>query len=140
MDRSPAEVMATLLDEDRFYLCSERTMDRVQGAPKVPVQERFGRSAPIPSTRSPSSMATAPNQVWSWDAHAAARHGLKKWTAITTSTSSWTISSPLRRGLDGGGLRENSATGRPVDFQQSCLKHGVQPRCPDPALRIGELQ
>ena len=38
MDRSPAEVVATLLDEE-VYLCSERTMYRVL-AFEVPVQER----------------------------------------------------------------------------------------------------
>ena len=38
MDRSPAEVVATLLDEE-VYLCSERTMYRVL-ASEVPVQER----------------------------------------------------------------------------------------------------
>ena len=51
VDRSPAEVVATLLDEE-VYLCSERTMYRVW-----PPRCRFrnaGRSAPIPSTRSPS--------------------------------------------------------------------------------------
>ena len=51
VDRSPAEVVATLLDEE-VYLCSERTMYRVL-ASEVPVQNA-GRSAPIPSTRSPS--------------------------------------------------------------------------------------
>ena len=38
VDRSPAEVVATLLDEE-VYLCSERTMYRVL-ASEVPVQER----------------------------------------------------------------------------------------------------
>ena len=38
VDRSPAEVVATLLDED-VYLCSERTMYRVL-ASQVPVRER----------------------------------------------------------------------------------------------------
>ena len=56
-------------------------------------------------------MATAP-QVWSW-----ASSG-----AITTSTSSWTSTS-WAMVAD----RENSAlAGRLI--QQSCLKHGVQPR------------
>lgn len=38
VDRSPAEVVATLLDEGA-YLCSERTMYRVL-ASRAPVQER----------------------------------------------------------------------------------------------------
>ena len=34
VDRSPAEVVATLLDEDQ-YLCAERTMYRCQSQPKI---------------------------------------------------------------------------------------------------------
>ena len=52
VDRSPAEVVATLLDED-VYLCSERTMYRVSGL-RGAGSGNAGRSAPIPSTRSPS--------------------------------------------------------------------------------------
>ena len=61
MDRSPAEVVATLLDED-VYLCSERTMYRVL-ASQVPVRERRAqRSHPY---QKPELMATGPGQVWS---------------------------------------------------------------------------
>ena len=45
VDRSPAEVVATLLDED-VYLCSERTMYRVL-ASQVPVRERRAQRSPI---------------------------------------------------------------------------------------------
>ena len=55
VDQSPAEVHATLLEE-QTYLGSVRTM--------------CGNGAPRPGTRcipNPSSWATGPNQVWSWD-------------------------------------------------------------------------
>ena len=66
VDRSPAEVVATLLDEE-VYLCSERTMYRVL-ASEVPVQERRAQRT-HPEYKKPELMATAPNQVWS------AKHG-----------------------------------------------------------------
>ena len=61
MDRSPAEVVATLLDEE-VYLCSERTMYRVL-ASEVPVQERRAQRT-HPEYKKPELMATAPNQVY----------------------------------------------------------------------------
>ena len=60
VDRSPAEVVATLLDEE-VYLCSERP--RVL-ASEVPVQERRAQRT-HPEYKKPELMATAPNQVWS---------------------------------------------------------------------------
>ena len=53
VDRSPAEVVATLLDED-VYLCSERTMYRVSWASQVASFESAERSGVIPNTRNPS--------------------------------------------------------------------------------------
>ena len=64
VDRSPAEVFATLLDE-KTYLCSERTMYRVL-AECQPVRERRNQRE-HPQYTKPELMATAPNQVWSWD-------------------------------------------------------------------------
>ncbi len=64
VDRSPAEVFATLLDE-KEYLCSERTMYRVLAACQ-PVRERRNQLQ-HPQYAKPELMATAPNQVWSWD-------------------------------------------------------------------------
>ena len=54
MDRSPAEVVATLLDEE-VYLCSERTMYRVL-ASEVPVQERRAQRT-HPEYKKPELMA-----------------------------------------------------------------------------------
>ena len=63
-DRSPAAVQATLLDEGR-YLCSIRTMYRLleqQG------ESRERRDQLVhPPYQKPELLATAPNQLWSWD-------------------------------------------------------------------------
>ena len=64
VDRSPAEVVATLLDQGR-YLCSERTMYRLLAA-NYPVKDRRNQRV-HPRHAKPELVATAPNQVWSWD-------------------------------------------------------------------------
>ena len=64
IDRAPAEVVATLLDEGQ-YLCSERTMYRLLSAEQS-VRERRNQRAHPPYTK-PQLTARAPNQVWSWD-------------------------------------------------------------------------
>lgn len=63
-DKAPAEVYATLLDEGRF-LCSIRTMYRLL-AQQDEVRERR-RIVRHPRYQKPQLLATAPNQVWSWD-------------------------------------------------------------------------
>ena len=64
VDQAPAEVYATLLDEDR-YLCSIRTMYRLlHGAQEV--RERRDQLR-HPQYHKPELLATGPNQVWSWD-------------------------------------------------------------------------
>jgi putative transposase len=64
VDQSPAEVQATLLEE-QTYLCSTRTMYRVL-AEAGEVRERRDQ-ARHPVYTKPELVATAPNQVWSWD-------------------------------------------------------------------------
>src|SRR5882757_3891293 len=64
VDAAPAEVYAILLDEG-LYLCSERTMYRLlQKAGET--RERRDQLR-RPNYRRPELLATAPNQVWSWD-------------------------------------------------------------------------
>ena len=63
-DRSPAEVVHTLAEEGE-HLCSERTMYRVLEANEE-VRERRNQLR-HPNYAKPELMATAPNQVWSWD-------------------------------------------------------------------------
>ena len=64
LDQSPAEVHATLLEE-QTYLGSVRTMYRVL-AEADEVRERRDQ-ARHPSYAKPELVATAPNQIWSWD-------------------------------------------------------------------------
>ncbi len=62
VDRAPAEVVATLLDEGR-YLCSERTMYRLLARNRE-VRERRNQLR-HPAYKKPELLATGPNQVWS---------------------------------------------------------------------------
>jgi putative transposase len=64
MDVAPAQVYAKLL-EDGEYLCSPRTMYRVL-ADADQVRERRAQRR-HPEYVKPQLVATAPNQVWSWD-------------------------------------------------------------------------
>jgi putative transposase len=64
-DLAPAEVWATLLDDDKRYLCSERTMYRIL-AENAEVRERRDQLR-HPPYKKPELLAEAPNQVWSWD-------------------------------------------------------------------------
>jgi putative transposase len=63
-DAAPAAVYATLLDEGT-YLASERTMYRLLAAEG---ETRPRRDQLVhPAYSKPELLATAPNQVWSWD-------------------------------------------------------------------------
>jgi len=64
VDRAPAEICASLLDEGT-YLCSARTMYRLLAA-EGEVRERRNQLR-HPHYQAPELLATAPNQVWSWD-------------------------------------------------------------------------
>lgn len=75
VDLAPAQVYATLLDENR-YLCSERTMYRVLAA-HGEVRERRDQLT-HPAYAKPELLATAPNQLWSWDI--TKLRGPAKWT------------------------------------------------------------
>ncbi len=63
-DAAPAAVYATLLDEG-VYLASERTMYRLLAASGETRERRAQLVHPVYSK--PELLATAPNQVWSWD-------------------------------------------------------------------------
>jgi putative transposase len=64
MDQAPREIFATLLDEGR-YLCSVRTMYRILGQENEVRERRNQLRHPVYAK--PELLATAPNQVWSWD-------------------------------------------------------------------------
>lgn len=63
-DKTPRQVYASLLDEAK-YLCHWRTMYRVLAAHDE-VRERRNLLT-HPNYAKPELLATAPNQVWSWD-------------------------------------------------------------------------
>jgi len=119
VDRSPAEVVATLLDDDK-YLCSERTMYRVLAA-SAPVQERRNQRE-HPQYTKPELMATGPNECWSWDITKLL--GPQKWTyyylyvlldIFSRYVVGWMVAD-----------RENSAlAGRLIE--ETYLKQGVAP-------------
>ena len=64
VDQAPAEIYATLLDEN-VYHCSVRTMYRILNA-NHQVRERRDVLR-HPAYTKPELLATAPNRVWSWD-------------------------------------------------------------------------
>ena len=72
---APRQVYAALLDEG-VYLCSWRTMYRVLAAHQE-VRERRDQLR-HPSYHKPELLASAPNQVWSWDI--TKLRGPVKWT------------------------------------------------------------
>ncbi len=120
VDRSPGEVFATLLDENE-YVCSERTMYRILAASQAVRERRNQRTHP--QYTKPELMATAPNQVWSWDITKLL--GPKKWTyyylyvlldIFSRYAVGWMVAD-----------RENSAlAGRLIE--ETCNKHGVMPK------------
>ena len=75
VDRAPPAVVATLLEEGH-YLCSARTMYRIL-ASRDEVRERRAQARRPHYTR-PEQVATAPNQVWTWDL--TKLRGPEKWT------------------------------------------------------------
>jgi putative transposase len=64
VDSAPRQVYATLLDE-AIYLCSWRTMYRILNEFEE-VRERRNQLT-HPTYAKPELLATAPNQLWSWD-------------------------------------------------------------------------
>lgn len=119
VDRAPAEVVATLLDEG-IYLCSERTMYRLLSR-RAEIKDRRNQRQ-HPNYTKPELVATAPNQVWSWDITKLL--GPKKWTyyylyvimdIYSRKTVGWMLAD-----------RENAnLAGRLID--ETCTKHGVRP-------------
>ncbi len=64
IDLAPAQVYAALLDEGTYH-CSERTMYRVLAREHEVRERRAQRRHPVYAA--PELLATAPNQLWSWD-------------------------------------------------------------------------
>jgi len=75
VDMAPAAVVATLLDKGS-YVCSTRTMYRILDTENEVRERRNQRRHP--NYKKPELLATAPNQVWSWDI--TKLKGPEKWT------------------------------------------------------------
>lgn len=65
IDRAPRQIWATLLDDEQRHLCSVRTMYRILEA-EGEVRERRNQLR-HPAYEKPELLASAPNQVWTWD-------------------------------------------------------------------------
>ena len=118
MDRSPTEVYATLLD-DGVYHCSARTMYRVLDRHDELHERR--RQLVRPPAVKPELLATAPNQVWSWDITKLL--GPAKWTyfylyvlldIFSRYVVGWLIAE-----------RESAALARRL-IAQSCANQGIE--------------
>jgi putative transposase len=118
-DCAPAAVHATLLDDGQ-YLCSVRTMYRV-------LEENGGTrerrdQLRHPQYRKPELLATAPNQLWSWDI--TKLRGPVKWTYFYL----YVILDVFSRYVVGWMLapRESSELAGKL-IEETCEKQNIQP-------------
>jgi putative transposase len=118
-DQAPREVYATLLDEGR-YLCSWRTMYRILEQNQE-VRERRDQLR-HPNYAKPELVATAPNQLWSWDITKLL--GPTKWTYYYL----YVIIDVFSRYVTGWLLadRESAALAEQL-VRDTCLKQGILP-------------
>jgi len=118
-DQAPAEVYARLLDENR-YLCSERTMYRIL-AENAEVRERRDQLR-HPTYKKPELLATAANQVWSWDITKLL--GPAKWTYFYL----YVLLDIFSRYVVGWMIaHRESATLAKKLIEESCQRHGITP-------------
>jgi putative transposase len=117
-DRSPREVYATLMDEGR-YLCSWRSMYRILDE-NDEVRERRNQLR-HPNYTKPELLATAPNQLWSWDITKLL--GPSKWTYFYL----YVILDVFSRYVVGWMIaeRESAALAQEL-ISQTCARQGIQ--------------
>jgi putative transposase len=119
VDKAPAEMWATLLDEGTYY-CSVRTMYRILSE-HGEVRERRNQLR-HPNYRKPELLAEAPNQVWSWDI--TKLRGPVKWTYYYL----YVILDIFSRYVTGWMLahRESAELARRL-IAESCRKQDIEP-------------
>ncbi len=118
-DRSPAAVYATLLDEGE-YLCSIRSMYRLL---EERGESRERRDQLMhPPYKKPELLATAPNQLWSWDITKLL--GPVKWTYFYL----YVILDVFSRYVTGWmvAYRESAELAKRL-IEESCKKQRIQP-------------
>ena len=118
-DCSPAAIQATLLDESQ-YLCSTRTMYRILDQAG---QTRERRDQLVhPAYQKPELLATAPNQLWSWDI--TKLRGPVKWTYFYL----YVILDVFSRYVTGWMIADRESAGLATHFlEESILKHDIPP-------------
>jgi len=114
------EVHATLLDEGK-YLCSKATMYRLLNAAQLLTERRHQVSRT--HYPRPELLATAPNQVWSWDI--TKLKGPEKWSYFHL----YVILDIFSRKVVGWmvAYRERSDLARDL-IETSCSREGIQPQ------------
>jgi putative transposase len=119
VDRAPAAVYATLLEEGD-YLCSIRTMYRVLDTANEVRERRAQRRHP--HREPPRLVATAPNQVWTWDI--TRLPGPRTWTTyplyvvldlFSRYVVAWMVA-----------LRESAGLAKRI-VRAACLTQGIEP-------------
>ena len=119
-DKAPRQVYATLLDEGHYH-CSVRTMYRILTEEHGDVKERR-RHVQRLSYEKPELLATAPNQVWSWDI--TKLKGSVKWTYFYL----YVILDIFSRYVVGWMVadREQNALAKRL-IEEACLKQRIAP-------------
>ena len=117
-DQSPREVYATLMDEGR-YLCSWRSMYRIL-AENHEVRERRDQLR-HPNYVKPELLATAPNQLWSWDITKLL--GPTKWTYFYL----YVILDVFSRYVVGWMIAERESAALAEELiSQTCARQGIE--------------
>lgn len=117
-DKAPRQVYAALLDEGA-YLCHWRTMYRVLAA-HGEVRERRNLLT-HPTYQKPELLATAPNQVWSWDI--TALRGSSKWSSFAL----YVVLDIYSRYVVGWMIAERETASLAKDLvETACTRQGIQ--------------
>jgi putative transposase len=118
-DCAPAAIQATLLDEGQ-YLCSTRTMYRVLNEDGASRERRDQLTHP--AYQKPELLATAPNQLWSWDI--TKLRGPAKWTYYYL----YVILDVFSRYVVGWMIAPREAAALATKLiEETCDKHLIQP-------------
>jgi putative transposase len=118
-DCAPAAIQATLLDEGH-YLCSTRTMYRVLEQDGATRERRDQLTHP--AYQKPELLATAPNQLWSWDITKLRGHA--KWTYYYL----YVILDVFSRYVVGWMIAPREAAALATKLiEETCEKHNILP-------------
>jgi putative transposase len=119
VDLAPAQVHAQLLDEG-MYRCSTRTMYRVLAADREVCERRAQRRHPVYAA--PELLATAPNQLWTWDI--TKLKGPVKWSCFHL----YVLLDVFSRYVVGWLVADREAAALAHDLiATSCARHGIVP-------------